>query len=182
MPDNITSDDISIGDILVVPAYGPCTITAIEAKELYGSRDTFVTLAPHCDNETSTTTIPMQKFTAHGVRWPANPGRMLEVLECLRDNRCKFSGNSNKRGVHFRNLMQSRDPRELARCVRDLWTPEGSERSYLYMDLYDPALERLAREVAIVFWVPLQGVRGSLESIITNRTPPEDIFGSQKKP
>lgn len=124
----------------------------------------------------------MQKFADHGVRWPVNPGRMLEVLECLRDKRQKFSGNPNKREVYFRNLMQNRDACELARCVRDLWTPAGSERSYLYMSLYDQALERLAHEVAIVFQVPLQGVRGSLESIITNRTPPEDIFGSQKKP
>ena len=173
--------DLRVDDILVVPTFGLCRIIRIEKCTRYEHRDTYVTFTAYGSDVTGTITIPFTKFPTQGVRWPVNPGRMLEVLEHLCDARRKISRNPHTRERHFRQQLSHTDPQELAECVRDLWVPEDSERSYLNIDIYEQALDRLAREVAFVFNEPKQGVRGKLESIIANRQPPEELFGSNAK-
>lgn len=175
------TDELAVDDVVVVPTYGLCRVDTIEEKEQYGCEDVYYTFRSCNTAHTGTTTLPAAQVRKQGVRWPSNPGYMLEVLEHLRDKRRGVSGNPNVRERHFRGQIKHADPRVLAECVRDLWVPEGTERSYIYMTLYEQALDRLALEVAFVFEEPVQDVRGKIESITGSRLAPEDLFGSKAK-
>lgn len=175
------TNELHVEDIVVVPTHGLCRVGTIEEKEQYGCKDVYYTFHSCNTAHTGTTTLPAAQVRKQGVRWPSNPGYMLEALEHLRDKRRQASGNPSTRERHFRGQLNHIDPRVLAECVRDLWVPEGTERSYIYMTLYEQALDRLALEVAFVFGEPKQGVRGKLESIVGSRLAPENLFGSQAK-
>lgn len=165
-------------DVVVVPSQGLCRVIKVEEKELYGVHDTYFTFQPyqHSSDSNGTITLPVSQLTKQGVRWPADRVSIIKALRLLQHKRKIFRGNYTRRSTFFHGLLNSSQLSELAACVRDSWYKDEVEPAHFYITMFELALQRLALEVAYVYDEPYQVVCGKLESIVGNRTPPEDFF------
>jgi CarD family transcriptional regulator len=137
------------GEFIVYPAHGVGQIVAVEEQEVAGFRLELFVITFVKDK--MTLRVPTGKVVGVGMRKLAEPEVVMKALDILlgraRIKRTMWS----RRAQEYETKINSGDLTAIAEVVRDLYRSEAQpEQSYSERQLYEAALDRLAREVAVV--------------------------------
>jgi CarD family transcriptional regulator len=136
-------------EFVVYPAHGVGQIVAIEEQEVAGFRLELFVITFVKDK--MTLRVPTGKVAGVGMRKLAEPDAVKRSLDILlgraRIKRTMWS----RRAQEYETKINSGDLTAIAEVVRDLYRSEAQpEQSYSERQLYEAALDRMAREVAVV--------------------------------
>ncbi len=136
-------------EYVVYPAHGVGRIVGIEEQEIAGmSLELFVITF---DKEKLTLRVPTGKLASIGMRKLAEDGVVKRAMETLKGRARVKRTMWSRRAQEYVAKINSGDLISIAEVVRDLYRSEAQpEQSYSERQLYENALERMARELAAV--------------------------------
>lgn len=136
-------------DYVVYPTHGVGRIRTIEEQEISGMRlELFVIDFEH---EKMTVRVPTAKVKSSGMRQLATQQMMDQALKTLKGRSRAKRTMWSRRAQEYETKINSGDPVAIAEVVRDLHrTATQPEQSYSERQLYEAALGRLARELAVI--------------------------------
>ena len=136
-------------EFVVYPAHGVGQILAIEEQEIAGARlELFVI---NFIKDKMTLRVPTAKVTNVGMRKLSDPALVKKALETLKGRARVKRTMWSRRAQEYEAKINSGDIVAIAEVVRDLYRSESQpEQSYSERQLYEAALDRLSREIAVV--------------------------------
>jgi CarD family transcriptional regulator len=142
-------DGFKVNDHVVYPTHGVGKIVAVELQEIAGtSLELFVIVF---EQEKMTLRVPLGKAKSVGMRILASRDTVRTALKTLRGRARVKRTMWSRRAQEYEAKINSGDLLLIAEVVRDLHRAEGQpEQSYSERQIYESALERLAREVGAV--------------------------------
>jgi CarD family transcriptional regulator len=136
-------------EFIVYPSHGVGQILAIEEQEVAGFRlELFII---NFVKDKLTLKVPLPKVTSVGMRKLAEPEVVTKALDTL-TGRARIKRTMwSRRAQEYEAKINSGDLVAIAEVVRDLYRSEAQpEQSYSERQLYEAALDRMAREIAAV--------------------------------
>jgi len=136
-------------EFVVYPAHGVGQILAIEEQEIAGARlELFVI---NFIKDKMTLRVPTAKVANVGMRKLSEPVLVKKALETLKGRARVKRTMWSRRAQEYEAKINSGDIVAIAEVVRDLYRSESQpEQSYSERQLYEAALDRLSREIAVV--------------------------------
>ena len=164
----MSKDDLqfSVGDHVVYPAHGVGRVQGIETQEVAGySLEVYVITFDH---EKMTLRVPTAKAKVSGLRSLAEGNVVNQALEVL-TGRARIKRTMwSRRAQEYEAKINSGDIMATAEVVRDLYRSEAQpEQSYSERQLYESALDRMAREVAAIESIDREAAVGILTKSLT---------------
>ncbi|MFA9475982.1 MAG: CarD family transcriptional regulator [Filomicrobium sp.] len=138
-----------ISDFVVYPAHGVGRIVGIEEQEIAGiSLELFVL---NFEKEKLTLRVPTGKLESVGMRKLAEEGVVKKAMDTLKGRARVKRTMWSRRAQEYVAKINSGDLVSIAEVVRDLYRSDAQpEQSYSERQLYEDALDRMAREIAVV--------------------------------
>jgi len=138
-----------VNEFVVYPAHGVGQITEIAVQEIAGmSLDLFVV---SFDKEKMVLRVPLAKAKEIGMRKLADAKIMDSAIKTLKGRARVKRTMWSRRAQEYEAKINSGDLVAITEVVRDLFRNENQpEQSYSERQLYEKAIERMAREVATV--------------------------------
>ncbi len=137
------------GEHIVYPSHGVGRITSIEEQEVAGFKlELFVI---HFEKDKMTLRVPVPKIASVGMRKLSEPTILKKALETLKGRARVKRTMRSRRAQEYEAKINSGDLVAISEVVRDLYRSEAQpEQSYSERQLYEAALDRMARELAAV--------------------------------
>ena len=134
---------------MVYPAHGVGQIVAIEEQEIAGVKlELFVI---NFIKDKMTLRVPTAKVADVGMRKLSEPALVKKALETLTGRARVKRTMWSRRAQEYEAKINSGDIIAIAEVVRDLYRSETQpEQSYSERQLYEAALDRMSREIAVV--------------------------------
>jgi CarD family transcriptional regulator len=134
---------------IVYPAHGVGRIVGIEEQEIAGmSLELFVITF---EKDKMTLRVPTGKSASVGMRKLAEENVVKRAMETLKGRARIKRTMWSRRAQEYEAKINSGDLIAIAEVVRDLYRSESQpEQSYSERQLYEAALDRMAREIAAV--------------------------------
>jgi CarD family transcriptional regulator len=134
---------------IVYPAHGVGQIVAIEEQEIAGlSLELFVITF---EKDKMTLRVPTGKHESVGMRKLAAPEVLEKAMTTLKGRARVKRTMWSRRAQEYEAKINSGDLISIAEVVRDLYRSESQpEQSYSERQLYELALDRMARELAAI--------------------------------
>jgi CarD family transcriptional regulator len=141
--------DFKVGDFVVYPAHGVGHVIGVETQEVAGlSLEVYVITFDH---EKMTLRVPTKKAKTAGLRPLAAQDVVSKSLSTLKGRARVKRTMWSRRAQEYEAKINSGDLVSIAEVVRDLHRAENQpEQSYSERQLYESALDRMAREVAAI--------------------------------
>jgi len=137
------------GDYVVYPAHGVGKIIRIEDQEIAGA--TLELYVIDFEKDKMTLRVPTAKSDAVGMRRLSDPAAVEQALKTLKGRARVKRTMWSRRAQEYEAKINSGDLVLIAEVVRDLFRSDRQpEQSYSERQLYEAALDRMAREVAVV--------------------------------
>lgn len=138
-----------INESIVYPAHGVGRIIGIEEQEIAGMPlELFVI---QFEKDKMTLKVPTGKLETVGMRKLAEDGIVTKAMETLKGRARVKRTMWSRRAQEYEAKINSGDLISIAEVVRDLYRSESQpEQSYSERQLYEAALDRMAREIAAV--------------------------------
>jgi CarD family transcriptional regulator len=153
------------GDYVVYPTHGVGKVTGIELQEVAGFSLDLITV--YFDKERMTLRLPVNKAAASGLRPVSTRGDMEVALKKLKGRARVRKTMWSRRAQEYEAKINSGDPISLAEVVRDLFKNSSQpDQSYSERQIYQSALDRLARELAAVEQIDETLATAKLEDIM----------------
>ena len=136
-------------EFIVYPAHGVGRIVGIEEQEIAGmSLELFVI---NFEKEKLTLRVPTGKLESVGMRKLAGDEIVRRAMDTLKGRARVKRTMWSRRAQEYVAKINSGDLISIAEVVRDLYRSEAQpEQSYSERQLYEDALDRMAREIAAV--------------------------------
>ena len=136
-------------EFVVYPAHGVGQILAIEEQEIAGAKlELFVI---NFMKDKMTLRVPTAKVANVGMRKLSDPALVKRALETLKGRARIKRTMWSRRAQEYEAKINSGDIVAIAEVVRDLYRSDSQpEQSYSERQLYEAALDRLSREIAVV--------------------------------
>jgi CarD family transcriptional regulator len=136
-------------EFVVYPAHGVGQILAIEDQEIAGAKlELFVI---NFMKDKMTLRVPTAKVANVGMRKLSEPALVKRALDTLKGRARVKRTMWSRRAQEYEAKINSGDIVAIAEVVRDLYRSESQpEQSYSERQLYEAALDRLSREIAVV--------------------------------
>ena len=136
-------------EFVVYPAHGVGQILAIEEQEIAGAKlELFVI---NFMKDKMTLRVPTAKVANVGMRKLSEPALVKRALETLKGRARVKRTMWSRRAQEYEAKINSGDIVAIAEVVRDLYRSDSQpEQSYSERQLYEAALDRLSREIAVV--------------------------------
>jgi CarD family transcriptional regulator len=165
--DNI---DFDKGDMVVYPVHGVGQIEGVETQTIGGMQIRLYAIS--FEKERMRLKIPVIKAKTSGLRKLCSSKRLKDAIETLQGRARVRRTMWSRRAQEYETKINSGDPIAIAEVLRDLKrSNDDSEQSYSERQIYQSALERLAREFA--------AIKKITEIKATEQL--EDILGTNKK-
>ena len=141
--------DFIVGDYVVYPAHGVGQINGVETQEVAGlSLEVYVITFDH---EKMTLRVPTRKAKTAGLRPLASGDVVSQAMVTLKGRARVKRTMWSRRAQEYEAKINSGDLISIAEVVRDLHRADNQpEQSYSERQLYESALDRMAREVAAI--------------------------------
>ena len=141
--------EFSVGDHVVYPAHGVGQVQGIETQEVAGLKLEVYVIT--FDHEKMTLRVPTKRAVASGLRPLAANDVVTQALTTLKGRARVKRTMWSRRAQEYEAKINSGDLISIAEVVRDLHRAENQpEQSYSERQLYESALDRMAREVAAI--------------------------------
>jgi CarD family transcriptional regulator len=153
--------EFSVGDSVVYPAHGVGAVVGVETQEVAGlSLEVYVITFDH---EKMTLRVPTRKAKGAGLRALAASNVVSQALTTLKGRARVKRTMWSRRAQEYEAKINSGDLISIAEVVRDLHHSETQpEQSYSERQLYESALDRMAREVAAIEQIEREAAIGIL--------------------
>jgi CarD family transcriptional regulator, regulator of rRNA transcription len=136
-------------EFVVYPAHGVGRIVAIEEQEIAGMALELFVIS--FDKEKLTLRVPTGKLASVGMRKLSEEPVVKKAMETLKGRARVKRTMWSRRAQEYVAKINSGDLVSIAEVVRDLYRSEAQpEQSYSERQLYEDALDRMAREIAAV--------------------------------
>jgi CarD family transcriptional regulator len=136
-------------EFIVYPAHGVGQIMAIEEQEVAGYKLELFVISFVKDK--MTLRVPISKIAAVGMRKLAEPPIVKRALETLKGRARIKRTMWSRRAQEYEQKINSGNIVWISEVVRDLFRSDTQpEQSYSERQLYEAALDRLAREISAV--------------------------------
>tara|TARA_B100001758_G_C18356330_1_gene582932 strand:+ start:751 stop:1242 length:492 start_codon:yes stop_codon:yes gene_type:complete len=159
--------DFKTDEFVVYPAHGVGKILAVETQKVADIElEMFIVFF---DKDKLTLKVPTAKALEVGMR-PLSSREVIEkaILTLKGKARVKRAMWS-RRAKEYEDKIYSGDLLSIAEVVRDLHRGEDKEQSYSERQLYEAALERLTREMAIVDGLEEQIAQEKVDEVLGSR-------------
>ncbi|MGB2206869.1 MAG: CarD family transcriptional regulator [Parvibaculales bacterium] len=158
-----------VNEHIVYPAHGVGLIVEISEQEIAGmSLELFVI---NFEKEKMVLRVPIDKAEQTGIRKLADNKVMDGAIRTLKGRARIKRTMWSRRAQEYEAKINSGDLIAIAEVVRDLFRNENQpEQSYSERQLYEAALERMAREVATVEKTTEDAAIVKLEAILAKTT------------
>ena len=156
------------GDYVVYPAHGVGEIEAVETQTIGGVEIKLYAIV--FEKDRMRLKVPVFKAHASGLRRLSSAGRMQDALKTLQGRAQIRRAMWSRRAQEYETKINSGDPVSIAEVLRDLKrSNDDNEQSYSERQIYQSALERLAREVAALDKISETEAAERLENMIKGR-------------
>jgi CarD family transcriptional regulator len=144
-----TGLEFSVGNHVVYPAHGVGQVAGIETQAVAGMElEVYVIIFDH---EKMTLRVPTKKAKVAGLRPLAAGDVVGQALTTLKGRARIKRTMWSRRAQEYEAKINSGDLISIAEVVRDLHRADNQpEQSYSERQLYESALDRMAREVAAI--------------------------------
>ncbi|MFD1627723.1 CarD family transcriptional regulator [Azospirillum griseum] len=158
--------DFEAGDFVVYPAHGVGRVEGIETHSIAGLEVQLYAIT--FEKERMTLKVPVPKARNSGLRRLSTKDRIKVALETLQGRSRVRRTMWSRRAQEYEAKINSGDPVSIAEVVRDLYRgTDQSDQSYSERQIYQAALERLARELAAVEMIDEMKATERLESVLS---------------
>ena len=141
--------EFKIGEVVVYPKHGVGEITKIETMEISNIKTSFYVVK--MEQSKLIIRVPLDKRDEVGLRKISSKKIIEEVYTTLRLKPKIRRIMWSRRAQEYETKIFSGDPVKIAEVVRDLFRKSSqAEQSYSERQMFQVAIERLAREVAAV--------------------------------
>ncbi len=160
--------DFSVGETVVYPKHGVGEITQIETLEIANIKTKFYVVK--MEQSKLTIRVPLDKQNEVGLRKVSNKKIINEVYDVLKLKPKIRRIMWSRRAQEYDTKIFSGDPIKIAEVVRDLFRKNTqSEQSYSERQMFQVAIERLARELAAVEKTDYFQSTEKIENILRNK-------------
>jgi len=136
-------------EFVVYPAHGVGKIVSIEEREIAGMQLELFVIS--FEKDKMTLRVPTDKATAVGMRSLSSPDIVSKALATLKGKARVKRAMWSRRAQEYEAKINSGDLIAISEVVRDLFRSDAQpEQSYSERQLYEQALDRMARELAAV--------------------------------
>jgi len=137
------------GDCVVYPAHGVGRVEGVETQTIAGMSLSLYVVS--FEKDRMRLKIPVMKAETSGLRKLSSSERLEDALKTLKGRSRVRRTMWSRRAQEYETKINSGDPVSIAEVLRDLKrSNDDTEQSYSERQIYQSALERLAREVAAV--------------------------------
>jgi CarD family transcriptional regulator len=166
----LESNGFRVNEFVVYPAHGVGQILAIEEQEIAGAKLQLFVI--NFLKDKMTLRVPTKKVSNVGMRKLSEPALVKKALETLKGSARTSTKIWSERAEEIEAKINSGDIVAIAEVVRDLYRSESPpEQSYSERHLYDAALDRLSREIAVVQHSTENEAIKEIENQLANRKP-----------
>lgn len=156
---------IEPGDYVVYPTHGVGKVTGYETQVVSGC--TLEVVAIFFEKDRMTLRIPTTKIGRAGLRKLSTAKVMETAISTLRGRARTKRAMWSRRAQEYEAKINSGDPISIAEVVRDLHRASGqAEQSFSERQMYQAALDRLARELAAVEHIDEETAARRLEEVL----------------
>jgi CarD family transcriptional regulator len=153
------------GDYVVYPTHGVGQVVAIEEQVIAGY--TLRLFVISFDKEKMTLRVPVGKADEAGLRKLSTRQEIDVALTTLKGRSRISRAMWSRRAQEYEAKINSGNPVSIAEVVRDLHRNAGQpDQSYSERQIYEAALERLARELAAVERIDSEEATVKLEQVL----------------
>ncbi|OKL43942.1 CarD family transcriptional regulator [Pseudovibrio exalbescens] len=137
------------GEHIIYPSHGVGLITAIEEQNVAGF--SLELLVIEFDQEKMTLRVPVSKISSVGMRKLSDAATTKKAFETIKGKPRVKRTMWSRRAQEYEAKINSGDLLSISEVVRDLYRADTQpEQSYSERQLYEAALDRMAREIAAV--------------------------------
>ena len=159
--------DFTTGDFVVYPAHGVGYVEGVETTTIAGMEITLYTIC--FEKDRMRLKLPITKVKSSGLRKLSSKDRLKDALATLQGRSQTRRVMWSRRAQEYEAKINSGDPVAIAEVLRDLRKDtDESEQSYSERQIYQAALERLAREVAAIEKIDEKKAAEKLEAVLSN--------------
>ena len=143
----VNAPAFDVGDYVVYPKHGVGRVVELQSEEIAGMKLELYVL--RFEKERMTLRVPVNKVEAIGMRKLSSDKTLKEAMETLKGKPKVKRTMWSRRAQEYEAKINSGDLVSIAEVVRDLHRADNQpEQSYSERQLYESALDRMAREVA----------------------------------
>lgn len=154
------------GDFVVYPAHGVGRVEGIDTFTVAGESVSLYSIM--FEQDRMRLKVPVAKAKTSGLRRLSSRDRIKEALSTLQGKSRVRRVMWSRRAQEYESKINSGDPVSIAEVVRDLHRgTDQPEHSYSERQIYQAALERLARELAAVEKIDQTKATAKLEGVLT---------------
>jgi CarD family transcriptional regulator len=154
------------GDFVVYPAHGVGRVEGVDTFAVAGENVSLYSIA--FEQDRMRLKVPVSKAKTSGLRRLSSRDRIKEALTTLQGRSKIRRVMWSRRAQEYESKINSGDPVSIAEVVRDLHRgSDQPEQSYSERQIYQAALERLARELAAVEKIDQTKATQKLETVLT---------------
>jgi CarD family transcriptional regulator len=153
------------GNWVVYPTHGVGKVLGIEKQEIGGCKLDLIVIS--FERDRMTLRVPMTKAKDSGLRRLSSREEMKGALKTLKGRSRVRRTMWSRRAQEYEAKINSGDPVSIAEVVRDLHRNEDQpDQSYSERQIYQAALDRLARELAAVENIDEEAATQRLENLL----------------
>lgn len=155
---------------IVYPAHGVGRILEIEEQEIAGAKlELFVITF---EKDKMTLRVPTDKLEQVGMRKLAEDNIVKKALTTLKGRARVKRTMWSRRAQEYEAKINSGSLISIAEVVRDLYRSDSQpEQSYSERQLYEAALDRMAREVAAVQKLDEESAIAKIDEVLSKSAP-----------
>jgi CarD family transcriptional regulator len=160
-----TETEFNTDDFVVYPTHGVGRILGTEQNIIAGTEIDM--LIVRFEQDRMTLRVPLEKARSLGLRTLSSRKQMDEAITTLKGKARVRRDMWSKRAKQYDDKIRSGDPVSIAEVVRDLRKRSNqTEQSYSERQMYQAALERLAREFAAIEKIDQSAAAIKLENLM----------------
>ena len=157
--------DYKVGNWVVYPTHGVGKVMGVENQEIAGTKLKLIVIS--FEKDRMTLRVPIDKASDSGLRKLSSPEEMKGALKTLKGRSRVRRTMWSRRAQEYEMKINSGDPVSIAEVVRDLHRKEDQpDQSYSERQIYQAALDRLARELAAVEDIDEEAATEKLEKLL----------------
>src|SRR5262249_15768948 len=147
-------------------AHGVGRVEGVDNFEIAGTKVTLYSIM--FEQDKMRLKVPVNKAKTSGLRRLSSKDRLRDAITTLQGKAKIRRVMWSRRAQEYEQKINSGDPVSIAEVVRDLYRgAEQPEQSYSERQIYQAALERLAREVAAVERIDQQKAAEKIEGVLS---------------
>jgi len=160
------TNEFGAGDYVVYPTHGVGRVQGIEKQAISGQ--TLQLIVIKFEKDRMTLRVPVEKAQNSGLRKLSSRKMMDTALATLKGRSRVKRTMWSRRAQEYEAKINSGDPVSIAEVVRDLHrNSDQPDQSYSERQMYQAALDRLARELAAVEKIDEAAAANKLEELLT---------------